>query len=159
MAKPRLRFPGGGASGRDLLGFDIGEETVKIVHVKVSKLGREVVNLASIEARGLPEPEIAKAVQKTIAAFGVKNPRGFLTVPMQTVISRTIEVPSQDPAEIREIVNLQASRHTPYARSEIIVDTLILGLARENYTRVLLVIAPREAVVRATGILERAGDR
>jgi Tfp pilus assembly PilM family ATPase/Tfp pilus assembly protein PilN len=145
------------SSKQDLLGFDLNDEHLKIAHVRTAQLKREVENLFSTEVRGLSEDEIVATVKKTVAGFGVKNPRVFLCVPLHLVITRSIEIPSRDPEEIREIVNLQASRHTPYSRAEIIIDTLILGVVRESYTKVLLVIVPKDVVARQTAILERAG--
>lgn len=144
-------------SPKDILGFDFCDDCLKIAHVRATPLKREVVNLATIDTAEKSDEEITHLIQKTISGFGIKNPRGCLTVPMQPVITRSIEIPSRDPAEIKEIVNLQASRHTPYSRSEIIIETLSLGVIKESYTRVLLVIAPRESVVRGTSILEMAG--
>ena len=141
---------------QDLLGFDLNEESLKIAHVRVTHLKREVVNLVSHSVRGMSDEDIAGFLTRTLADFKITNPRTFITVPLQSVITRSIEIPSRDPGEIREIVNLQASRHTPYSRSEIIVETLTLGIVRESYTKVLLVIAPREIVARQAKILEKA---
>ena len=140
----------------DLIGIDLNEEFLKVVHVKITSLKREVVNLVSREVRGMSDEDIIAFIKKTLADLKIMNPRAFIGVPLQTVITRSIEIPSRDPEEIREIVSLQASRHTPYSRSEIIIDTLTLGIVRESYTKVLLVIVPRELVARQTRILEGA---
>ncbi len=145
------------SGAQDLLGIDINDENLKVVHARVSKLKREVVQLASQEVHGLTDDDIAAVLQKTLSALRLGPVRTFLTVPLHVVITRTIEIPSRDLSEIREIVNLQASRHTPYARSEIIVDMLNLGVVRDSYTKVLLVIVPKDAVVRQTRILEKLG--
>ncbi len=59
--------------------------------------------------------------------------------------------------EIREIVDLQAGRHTPYSREEIVIDYINIGAYRENYTKILLVIVTLSVVRRQIDILERAG--
>ncbi|OIO37157.1 MAG: hypothetical protein AUJ72_05065 [Candidatus Omnitrophica bacterium CG1_02_46_14] len=140
----------------DLIGIDLNEEQLKIVHVRVSSLKREVMTLASREVRGMSDEDIVAFIKQTIVDLKIANPRAFLAVPLHTVITRTIEIPSRDPEEIREIVSLQASRHTPYSRSEITLDTLTLGIVRETYTKVLLVIVPKELIARQTKILEKA---
>ncbi len=140
----------------DLIGIDLNEELLKIAHVRVSNLKREVVNLVNREVRGMSDDDITAFIKQTIVDFKIVNPRAFIGVPLHTVITRSIEIPSRDPDEIREIVSLQASRHTPYSRSEIIIDTLLLGVVRENYTKVLLIIVPRELIARQTKIMERA---
>ena len=61
--------------------------------------------------------------------------------------------------EIDDIVRLQAGRHTPYARDEIVVDYINLGVYGSNYTKILLVIVKREVVKRQYTLLEMAGAR
>jgi len=78
-------------------------------------------------------------------------------IPSRLIITKNIEVPSQDPAEIADIMNLQVSRHTPYAREEIIIDYVIIGTHRISYTKILLVIVAREIVRRQLEILKKAG--
>ncbi len=143
----------------DIAGFDLNADELRIVHVRLSQLKREVAHVANLEIHGLSDDDIAARVKASLAENGLRAPRAFLTVPMSVVITRTIEIPSRDPDEIREIVSLQASRHTPYSRAEIIIDTLNLGVVRENYTKVLLVIVPKDVVVRHLTILEKAGLR
>ena len=150
-------FPKKKESSRDLVGFDLNEFYLKIVHVKVSQLKREVIHLASFDVQEMADEAVSALVEKTLNELKLKSPRAFLSAPLYPMITRSIEIPSGDPGEIREIVNLQASRHTPYSRSEIIVETLNLGLVRENYTKVLIVILPRDVVMRQTRILEKAG--
>jgi len=145
------------SSGQEMVGFDLNDEYLKIAHVRVSSLKREVVNLAHREVRGLSEDEIASFIRQTLTQFKLKSARAFLTAPLYLVITRTIEIPSKDPEEIKELVNLQASRHTHYARSEIIIDMMALGVVRESYTKVLLVIVPKDAVSRQIQILDKAG--
>ncbi len=141
---------------QDLLGFDLNEERLKIVHVRLSGLKREVVNLSVSEVHGMSDDDIAALIAKKVAELKLTDPRAYICVPLNALITRIIEIPSRDQEEIKEIVSLQASRHTPYSRSEIIIDMLALGVVRESYTKVLLVIAPRDIVVRQTKILQRA---
>ncbi len=141
----------------DLLGFELDENHLKIVHVRLRGLKREIANVVVYPVHGLFDDGILHLIHQAAEKFQVINPRVYLTVPLPLVITRNIEIPSQDPQEIKEIVNLQASRHTPYARAEIIVDTLSLGLVRERYSKVLLVIVPKETVNKQIQLLDRAG--
>lgn len=154
--KPNLFF-GLGKKSNDLLGFEIDETQLKIVHVQLKGLKREVKDAVVYPVRGPFDEGILNLIHQTVEKFKVVTPRAFLTVPLPLVITRNIEIPSQDPKEIQEIVNLQASRHTPYARAEIIVDTLNLGLIRERYSKVLLVIVPKETINKQIQLLDRAG--
>ena len=144
-------------SRQNLVGVEVDEDHIKIAFIRQSSLRREVAAVVSRQIRGLSDDDVVVFVRQTLQDLKLKDARIYLTAPLYQLITRSIEIPSVDPVEIREIVNLQANRHTPYARSEIIVDMLIIGLVRENYTKVLLVIAPKELVNRQTQIVERAG--
>ena len=141
----------------DLLGFELDENYLKIVRLQLKGLKREIVSVSSHPVHGLLDEALVDLIRQAVEKFQVASPRAYLTVPLSLVITRNIEIPSQDPQEIKEIVNLQASRHTPYARAEIIVDTLNLGLIRERYSKVLLVIVPKETVNKQIQLMERAG--
>ena len=142
---------------RDILGFELDEHYLKIVHLQFKGLKREIAHVVAHSVRSMPEEGVLALIRQTMERFQVVHPKTYLTVPLPLVITRNIEIPSQDPQEIKEIINLQASRHTPYARAEIIVDMLDLGLIRERYTKVLLVIVPKETVNKQIQLLDQAG--
>ena len=149
----------GAKKSHDLLGFELDENHLKIVHLQLKGLKREIVNISVHPVHGLQDDALVNLIRQTAEKFQALGARAYLAVPLPLVITRNIEIPSQDPKEIKEIVNLQASRHTPYARAEIIVDTLNLGLIRERYSKVLLVIVPKETVNKQIQLMERAGLR
>ncbi len=160
MAGPNLKFKlslGSRKKNRDFIGVEMDEHCLRIVHLQAKGLRREFVNLVSYPIKGVPDDGLLLILRQTLEKFQIKNPRVFLMVPLPLVITRNIEIPSQEPEEIKEIVNLQASRHTPYARAEIIVDMVNLGVVRDRYSKILLVIVPKEAVNKQIQLLERSG--
>lgn len=78
-------------------------------------------------------------------------------VPSNVCVTKNIAIPSVNPQEIKEIISLQASRYSPYSREEIIIDYLDIGRHHERYTKILLVLANRNAIKRQFSILNRAG--
>lgn len=157
----RLKLPGPARhAAAEIYGFEFEDEHLKIVRLRLTQLKREVAQVARLEIKGLSETDLSALVRRTVLTWGLSpNAKTYLLVPLSAVITRSIEIPSRDPQEIREIMNLQASRHTPYTRAEIIIDMIHLGVVRDNYTKVLLIIVPKEVVSRQTLILERAGLR
>ncbi len=162
MADPGLRPKrpwSFGRKNRDVVGIEIDENQIKIVHLQQKGMRREFSHVAVHSIHGAHDGGTLPILRQALEQFQIVNPRVFLTVPLPQVITRSIEIPSQDPNEIREIVNLQASRHTPYARAEIIVDMINLGLVRERYSKILLVIVPKETVNKQIQLLDMAGLR
>lgn len=79
----------------------------------------------------------------------------ILPRPMATL--RVLEFPSIDPHEIRDMVELQIGRLTPYSRDEMVADFKIIGSERAGYGRVLLAIAPSSAARQRFGLPEECG--
>lgn len=141
----------------ELVGIEIGPVWLKLVLCRPGT--REVAGLASREIKGLSDDDLVKAVAAAFKELGAKEPEAALIVPSPVVISKNIEVPSVDSRELREIINLQAARHTPFSREEIIVDYIEIGTFRQNYTKILLLIVTGAAIKKQIVALEKAGIR
>ena len=109
--------------------------------MNVSPGRKEIVNLATHRIQDLSEEDVAKIIKETFKELQVTRPRVVGVIPSYLTITKNIEVPSRDSQEIREIINLQASRHTPYSREEIIIDYINIGAYKQNYTKVLLAVS------------------
>ena len=100
--------------------------------------------------------EAVRVLRSLLAPFNRKAPV-ICVIPANAATAKNIEVPSTDPEEIKSIINLQASRHTPYSREEVLISYINLGLSASNNTRLLLVIVHRDLVKERVSIMERAG--
>jgi Tfp pilus assembly PilM family ATPase len=141
----------------DLVGLDLSSANLKASYVRVTPSKKELISAVVKNINGLSEDEVAKSLLLLTREFKIKKPHYVLCVPSQLVITKNIEVPSLDLKEIREIVNLQAGRHTPYSREEVIVDYIPIGTYKQNYTKVLLLIVNSSVVKKQFTILDKAG--
>jgi Tfp pilus assembly PilM family ATPase len=141
----------------DLVGIDLSGASLKICHVKAFPNRKELSSASVRSIADLPEDEIAKLLLALTRELKLKKPRYVLCVASQLVITKNIEVPSVDPKEIREIINLQAGRHTPYSREEVIIDYIPIGVYKEHYTKVLLLIVNSSVIKKQFVILDKAG--
>jgi Tfp pilus assembly PilM family ATPase len=153
-----LRFFSG-LTSQELIGVNFNGNSLKISHVKISPNRKEVINLLNLDITSLSDLDIAKNIQIALGALRGRKIEVVDVVPAQLVITKNIEIPSIEHKEIKEILNLQAGRHTPYSREEIIVDYVEIGTYKHSYTKVLLVIVARSVVKRHYEILDRAGFR
>ncbi len=142
---------------KDILCVSLSGDNLKFAYERVSPTHRELVDLVSYTIQGLSDEEITKSVQSTLNSLKLSSPEVIVMVPSHATIAKNIEIPSLDVEEIKEIIDLQAGRHTPYAREEIIVDYINIGAYRENYTKILLIIVTLSVVRRQIDILEKAG--
>ena len=141
----------------ELVGIDFSSNNLKLVQVKVSPNKKEVINLSSRNISGLSDEEITKAIISAFSELKAKSPKFINIIPAHLAITKNIEIPSTDATEIKEIISLQAGRHTPYSREEIIVDYIDIGTFKHSYTKVLLVIVSRSVVKKQSEILDKAG--
>lgn len=77
--------------------------------------------------------------------------------PSHLTTTRLFTLPSVNPKEIWNMVELQAEKHTPHAKDEIITDFQLIETDKVGYSRVLLVIAHQETIYRGIALLDRMG--
>ncbi len=135
----------------------LDESSLKIAKAATSSGKKIVTGLYYKDLAGLQEAAIALEIQSALKALGTKMKRVHLVLGTKYVITKTIEVPSLDDKEIEDIVRLQAVRHTPYSKEEVVVGNINLEVVLERYTKSLLVIAADQNVRRHTDQLELGG--
>ena len=153
-AIPAIKF-----SRKDIIGIEFTANNIRLARVSLTGPRKEVVSLLSRDIGGLPDQEVAKLIADCLKEMKARNLPIFGAIPASLAITKNIEVPSIKPAEIREIVNLQAGRHTPYSREEITVDYINIGPYKNSYSKILLVIVARNIIERQSEILNKAGLR
>jgi len=136
------------------LTISINEGVIKLAQ-GTSSGSLEKVARASFTANAASD-EAAGALKSLLAPFNRKLPV-ICVIPASAATAKNIEVPSTDPEEIKSIINLQASRHTPYSREEVLISYINLGMNASNNTRILLVIVHRDGVKERISLLEKAG--
>jgi len=127
--------------------------------MRVSGLKKELVSMKVVPAAGLADADIVKNIIDFHSGLKAKALEIITVISSQVVITKNIEVPSVNPQEIKEIISLQAGRHTPYSREEVIVDHIDIGVYKKNYTKILMVIVNSKIVKKQLEILEKAGLR
>ncbi len=137
------------------LSFD--EERLRIACMKRTGSERELTAVLKRDIRGISDDELPQTLQSALQDLGVKKNRTVLVVPSQMATTKNIEVPSLDPQEIRSIISLQAGRHTPYSREEIIVGYANIGVYQRNYSKILLVIVNRDMLKKKITLMDAAG--
>ena len=151
--------PFSGLVNRDIVAIDFSGNNLKLAHLKVSPARKELMHLVSHSIAGLPDDEISRIVRSSFNDIKAATPDVIDIISPNLVITKNIEIPSTDQQEIREIMNLQAGRHTPYSRDEIIIDYINIGTFKHNYTKILLVMVANNVIQRQVAILNKAGLR
>ncbi len=139
---------------KDYLSVSLTEQSIKVALVKSSGA---VVKVARREVSGTAPEAFTRELRVALSGFNPKKSHVLCVIPASVATTKNIEIPSVDPEEIKSIINLQAARHTPFSREEILVGHVNLGSYQPNFTKVLLVIVNRNVVKDRLKIFEGAG--
>lgn len=143
-------------SGGSLVVVEVGDQQLKLVQAKGSGGSTKISRLHVQEFEKLTA-SLVNDFSALFKKFGLGKSRVIASLPRQAVNVRILEVPSTDPDEIADMVELQIGKQTPYSRDEIVAEHRTLGAGREGYTKILLVIVQRGLMNQRFRLLEEAG--
>lgn len=128
----------GGGSEDSAVGVDIGSSSIKVVEIKRKK-GRAVLETYGAIALGpyaeqeagsvtnLPIEKNVLALQEVLKQSGVTSTDLALSVPIQSSLIFTIELPFQiSEAEIATVIPTEARKYIPIPMTEVSIDYFIL---------------------------------
>jgi len=134
------------------------EDVLRVAHIKgAAGNAAKIINVLTQDIKGVSETDLPKNIQSCLRSFPVKTTPVSLVISPALITTKNIEIPSIDQDEIKSIVNLQAGRHTPFSREEIQIGYVNIGIYKTNYTKVLLVIANRNALKKQLSFIDKAG--
>jgi Tfp pilus assembly PilM family ATPase len=141
------------SSGPRLL-VEVGADWLKIAEADSGR-GAALKRLQLIRLAAEDSP--VQALTKVFTQWKTPHPRVVACLPRQAVTVRMVNLPSTNPAEIADMVELQAGKHTPYSADEIASHYRIVGSGRQGFTRILLAIVQRPVLRQRFAWLEEAG--
>ena len=139
------------------IGIYLSDDVLKVAQVVSSGANAKLLKVLGKEIKGLSGLELSKTIQTSISGFNVKSSKIFLVLPSSITTTKNIEIPSVNPEEIKSIVSIQAGRHTPLSREEIQIGFVNLGIYKNNFSKVLLVIANKNILKNQLGVLDKIG--
>ncbi len=130
---------------------------LKLLHAAGRTSHRTVTALLAHPVEGLSDDDILSWLRQACKAKGIETGSVLVANPSHLTTARLFTLPSVDLAEIRDIVELQAEKHIPYAKEEILTDFQIVESDRTGYSRVLLVISHQDIVHRSLKLVDGVG--
>lgn len=144
------------AKNENIFTVEITDTHLKCVYLSLIKEKRSVSRIYASKITNNSDDQIIEQLKEFAKDLPSKKPHVINVIPSNLAIYKNIEIPSIDKKEIKEIIELQAGRHTPYSKDEIIMDYLDVGIFHERYTKILLVIVKKDAVARRYDIIKKA---
>jgi len=143
--------------GNHFVVASLTEDILKVAELKGFGTSAKIVNIGVYDIKGVGSDELPGVLQKSFAPFKTKKANLVYVIAPNMLTTKNIEIPSVNAEEIKSIVNLQASRHTPFTREEIEIGYINIGVYKKNYSKVLLIIANKNVLKDQLLSLQKAG--
>jgi len=138
--------------GTTLLFLD--DQWIKWVQLEGLTPPRVIKQLFAYPIREMSEQELIDFFQEQVLKANLNETQFLVATPSYLSTIRLLSVPSSNPQEIREMMDLQTEKLTPYAKEEILSDFKILGTDATGHSRVFLTVVREETVLRACRLIE-----
>lgn len=143
-------------AGRPFVIVEQGNEWFKIA-VAEKVRGKPSISRLFLERIDKLGAEPAEAIGKIFKQNKLSRMPVVLCLPRQAINIRMLELPSTEPGEIADMVDLQIGKQTPYSKEEIVSDYRATGNVKEGYTNVVLAIVQKILVRQRYQLLDDAG--
>lgn len=147
---------------KSVVGIDLGSTSLKVVEVRGTWKGHEVVK--AVERRlptdpgvTCPPEQTAQALTELLSAHAIKPAHVVTAIPAHVTFVRTLQLPFRDPRKIREVLKFEVEPHIPYPVEDVIVDFVKTGDTGPAGCEVLAVAVPKTTLADHLRIFELAG--
>lgn len=154
---------------RNLVGLDIGNHAIKLVHLKSKGAKLALANLAirevPPEVQEEADPDVkndalAETIKQMLKEHDLRIKDVVASIPGDDVIVRYIKLPYMSEEELKNVIALETEQYIPLSIDQVVLDFTVLGeLEEENQKKleVLLVAAKEEVVDRHLELFSRTG--
>lgn len=139
------------------MAIQLDDYILKIMQGRATLKGWHIDKSVIQNISGRSPEDAAGIIKDILHKLKIKKINTVLVIPRSLVTVRYLELPANNPNELKSMVDMQVVRQIPYTREEMVYDYHVLGLTQEGYTKVFLVIAHRDIISRHLGILEKSG--
>lgn len=154
------------ARGRNAIGLDIGSSSVKLVQLKETKKGVQLLNFsmaplpseAIVDGALMNATAVVDTIQGMVSAQKLKTKEVAISLSGNSIIIKKIGLPAMTPEELDESIKWEAEQYIPYDVNEVHLDYQILqSRPEQGQMDVLLVAAKKDMVEEYVGLVREAG--
>lgn len=155
------------AKSRNILGLDIGSSSIKMLELKESKTGFQLVNFGIeplphetiVDSTIMNAPAVVGAIRKLISTHQVKTKQVCASVSGHSVIIRKITLPLMTEDEIESNIQWEAEQYIPFDINEVNIDyqRLESDSDEQESQDVLLVAVKRDMVNDYLAVINESG--
>lgn len=151
---------------KNVIGVDIGSSAIKIVELKDTKKGYQLVNygIAPIPSEVIVDGAImdsfaiVEAIKNLLAEKKIKTKDAVISVSGHSVIIKKITLPAMTEEELEESIQWEAEQYIPFPIGDVNMDFHILEMAtRQPQMDVLIVAVKKDMINDYTAVMSEAG--
>ena len=151
---------------KNCVGLDIGSNAIKVVQVKETKKGVQLLNFgiepvppqSIVDGSVMNSTAVSEAIRDLLSKLRVRQKDVAIAISGHSVIIKKINVPKMTKDELDDQIYWEAEHHIPFAKDDVEIDHQILNPdTGQNQMEVLLVAAKKEVVSDYTSMVREAG--
>jgi len=150
---------------RTCVGLDIGSSSVKVVQLKETSKGYQLVNFGIeplppqtiVDGAIMNQTAVVDAIKQLRVALKLKAKEVACAISGHSVIIKKIKVPPMTPEELEEQIPWEAEHHIPFSKDDVEIDhQLVTTQNAQGQMELLLVAAKKEVVSDYSMVIREA---
>jgi type IV pilus assembly protein PilM len=150
---------------KNCIGLDIGSSSVKVVQIKETSKGLQLVNFGFeplpaqtiVDGAIMNQSAVVEAIRTLRDNLGIKGREVATAISGHSVIIKKIKVPPMTPEELEEQIPWEAEHHIPFSKDDVEIDHQLVGNdAAGGQMELLLVAAKKEVVADYSMVIREA---
>ncbi|WP_136526618.1 type IV pilus biogenesis protein PilM [Geomonas ferrireducens] len=152
---------------KDIVGVDVGSSAVKLVQLRPSKGGYQLVKIgilplpaeAIVDNTLMDSSSIVETVRQLLTTLGVKAKEAACSISGNSVIIRKISLPVMPVEELEDQIHWEAEQYIPFDINDVNVDFQILFPDEQDSSKmnVLLVASKKDIINDYLSVFAEAG--
>lgn len=152
---------------RDAVALDIGSNSIKLVQMKQTKKGWELVKLgiaglppeAIVDGSIIDSMTVANTLRELVREHNVKVKDTASSLTGHSVIIKKVSFPAMTEDELAESIQWEAEQYIPFPITDVNIDFQILGADTEGRGQmdVMLVAVKKDVINDYNNVLKEAG--
>jgi type IV pilus assembly protein PilM len=152
---------------KGLIGLDIGSSSIKVISLKKSKKGYELVNFGIaplpphtiVDRTLMNSGAVVDAIRRLISSQMIKTKECAISISGHSVIIKKISLPQMTKSELENSIQWEAEQYIPFDINDVNVDVQILSPtgSEQGQMDVLLVAGKKDMIYDYAAVVSEAG--
>lgn len=137
------------------VGLDIGSSSIKVVQLKASKRGYQLVNFGIepippqtiVDGTIMNQGAVVDAIRDLFVKLHIRQKQVAIAIAGHSVIIKKVTVPKMTPEELEAQIPWEAEHHIPFSKDDVYIDHQVLNPNTPQGQMELLLVAAKKEVV------------